>query len=128
VDIGTSSVRVLAFDAEDRVLGRRQCAYGTHRPHPFFEEQDPNLVWEEVYRAMRDLVASREVDPEAIGAYGGIVTNVGNAYQWLGSNVVGAAGIKPDKAYEILNHFAAQTEPGAAGLLFLPYLRKARSP
>jgi gluconokinase len=346
VDIGTSSVRVLAFDVEGTILGRRQIACGTHRPRPFFEEQDPDLVRNEVYHAMRDLLTSGKIAPGAIEAiafssqmygvfaldgegkpltnnilwsdgraepqaeaikaakgalwlypetgcpmnsiyplaklawlreteprtfdaarrfvsikeyvlaplvgewvvdysmasatgmfdirahawhprsiaaagvradqlsrpvsgldrfslepdsplsglglrddiavflgggdgplanlgsgasgvgainidlgtsgaarcitdsatvdddaslwcfcltdnlwaYGGIVTNVGNAYQWLGSNVLGAAGLGPDEAYELLNRFAAETEPGAAGLFFLPYLRKARSP
>ncbi len=61
-------------------------------------------------------------------AYGGIVTNVGNAYQWLGSNVAGAAGLSSDEAYALLNRLAAETAPGAGGLFFLPYLRKARSP
>ena len=61
-------------------------------------------------------------------AYGGIVTNVGNAYQWLGSNVLGAAGLEPEAAYDLMNRLAAGVAPGAGGLYFLPYLRKARSP
>ncbi|MEW6664232.1 MAG: gluconokinase [Thermodesulfobacteriota bacterium] len=346
VDIGTSSVRVLAFDVEGTVLGRRQIAYETLRPRPFFEEQDPDLVRNEVYRAMRDILTSGEIAPGAIDAiafssqmygvfaldgegepltnnilwsdgraepqadaikaangalwlypetgcpmnsiyplaklawlrktepeifaaarrfvsikeyvtaplvgewvvdysmasatgmfdirahawhsralaaagirvdqlsrpvsglhrfrvkpdsplsslglrddvavfpgggdgplanlgsgasgvgainidlgtsgaarcitdsatvdddaslwcfcltdrlwaYGGILTNVGNAYQWLGSNVLGAAGLGSDEAYALLNRLAAEAEPGAGGLFFLPYLRKARSP
>jgi gluconokinase len=58
---------------------------------------------------------------------GGVITNVGNAYQWLGDNVVGAGG-GPRDAYELLNHLATDIEPGASGLFFLPYLRKVRSP
>ncbi len=61
-------------------------------------------------------------------ACGGIVTNVGNAYQWLANNVVGAAGVEEAKAYELMNRLAADAPPGADGLYFLPYLRKARSP
>ena len=61
-------------------------------------------------------------------AYGGIVTNVGNAYQWLGSSVFGAGGLGAEAAYDLMNQLAAGIEPGAEGLMFLPYLRKARSP
>jgi len=61
-------------------------------------------------------------------AYGGIVTNAGNAYQWLGSQVLGPAGLSESEAYDLLNRLAAEAGPGAEGLLFLPYLRKARSP
>jgi gluconokinase len=61
-------------------------------------------------------------------AYGGIVTNVGNAYQWLGSKVIGAAGLAADEAYDLMNRLAAEVDPGAGGLYFLPYLRKVRSP
>ena len=73
---------------------------------------------------------------EELWTYGGIVTNVGNAYQWLGANVLcapapGAAareGVAPDAAYGYLNDLAAKAGAGAGGLLVLPYLRKARSP
>jgi sugar (pentulose or hexulose) kinase len=58
---------------------------------------------------------------------GGIVTNVGNAYQWLGVNIVGCGGAASD-AYDLMNRLAADVEPGAGGLFFLPYLRKVRSP
>jgi gluconokinase len=61
-------------------------------------------------------------------AYGGIVTNVGNAYQWLGSNLIGAAGADATQTYELMNRLVAEVAPGADGLYFLPYLRKARSP
>ncbi len=65
---------------------------------------------------------------DALWAYGGIVTNVGNAYQWLGSKVVGPVGPSDEEAYALLDRLAAQTPAGADGLYFLPYLRKVRSP
>lgn len=61
-------------------------------------------------------------------AYGGIVTNVGNAYQWLASSVAEVSGMSPEAAFEFLNAKAKAIEPGSKGLLFMPYLRKARSP
>ena len=65
---------------------------------------------------------------DSLWAYGGIVTNVGNAYQWLASNAAEASGMSADAAYEYLNRRASAAGAGAAELLFLPYLRKARSP
>jgi gluconokinase len=62
---------------------------------------------------------------EKLWAYGGIVTNVGNAYEWLGTKVLGQDA---SSAYDYMNDLAAATAPGADGLLVLPYLRKARSP
>jgi gluconokinase len=64
---------------------------------------------------------------EDLWAYGGIVTNVGNAYAWLGSNLL-APSVPPEEAYALLNRLAGEAGPGAGGLHFLPFLRKARSP
>jgi gluconokinase len=62
-------------------------------------------------------------------AFGGILTNVGNAYQWLATNLSTAGSDEqPDKVLERLNAAAAETAPGSDGLFFLPYLRKVRSP
>jgi len=60
-------------------------------------------------------------------AVGGVVTNAGNAYHWLGENFGGAGG-GPHDSYESLDRVAAAIEPGAGGLFLLPYLRKVRSP
>ncbi|HSV55949.1 MAG TPA: FGGY family carbohydrate kinase, partial [Magnetospirillaceae bacterium] len=88
--------------------------------------------------AARTLSASPVTDPDAalwcfcltesLWAYGGIVTNAGNAYQWLGSGILQPAGVSEAVAYELLNVLAAGAGPGAGGLISVPYLRKARSP
>jgi gluconokinase len=65
---------------------------------------------------------------DEIWTFGGIVTNVGNAYEWLGTKVIGAGRLTEDEAYALMNRGAGETPPGADGLFFLPYLRKARSP
>lgn len=65
---------------------------------------------------------------DALWAYGGIVTNVGNAYQWLANALSGASGMSDESSYESLNRLAAEAGPGADGLIMVPYLRKARSP
>jgi gluconokinase len=64
---------------------------------------------------------------ESLWAYGGIVTNVGNSYQWLGERLL-APGKPLGEGYELMNRLAAEAAPGSDGLLFMPYLRKARSP
>lgn len=65
---------------------------------------------------------------DKLWAYGGIVTNVGNSYQWLASIVAELTNTGIDEAYELLNTRVAATHAGSEGLLFMPYLRKARSP
>lgn len=65
---------------------------------------------------------------ESLWAYGGIVTNVGNSYQWLASVIADLSHTEIDEAYELLNKRIAETQAGSDGLLFMPYLRKARSP
>ena len=62
-------------------------------------------------------------------AYGGILTNVGNAFSWLSQNV---AEFDNDADLSInldrLDFLAEKVTPGSEGLLFLPYLRAPRSP
>lgn len=65
---------------------------------------------------------------DSLWAYGGIVTNVGNAYQWLASSIAESAKLTIEEAYSMLNQRVAETPAGSEGLLFMPYLRKARSP
>lgn len=62
-------------------------------------------------------------------AYGGIVTNVGNALQWLGTNLA-ASGFdaQPDAAAAQLGALAEEAPAGSDGVFCLPYFRKARSP
>ncbi|MCX7788010.1 MAG: gluconokinase [Spirochaetes bacterium] len=62
-------------------------------------------------------------------AYGGILTNVGNAYQWMGTSVgFFRENHSETQLFDVLNRYAAEAEPGSNGLFFLPYLRKTRSP
>lgn len=61
--------------------------------------------------------------------YGGILSNVGNALQWLGQNVADFRGdISAGDSAARLGALAGEVSPGAGGMFFLPYLRKARSP
>jgi gluconokinase len=59
-------------------------------------------------------------------ASGGIVTNVGNALQWLAGTF--EPNRPPAESTARLVALAAEVRPGAEGLSFVPYLRRARSP
>jgi xylulokinase len=56
----------------------------------------------------------------------------GGSYQWLRREVCWSEGSQAHESgedvYEIMNHRAAESVPGAHGLLFLPYLQGERSP
>ncbi len=56
---------------------------------------------------------------EALWTYGGIVTNVGNSYQWLATTAVEAGGGDLDAAFNFLNRQAATVSAGSDGLLFM---------
>jgi len=60
---------------------------------------------------------------------GGILTNVGNAYQWLCENISGfSSGAPAETEMKKLDAEVNKLSPGAEGVVFLPYLRKPRSP
>jgi gluconokinase len=57
---------------------------------------------------------------------GGAVSNGGNIIQWLCTHFLELE--ETDQAFRQLYHEIAQSPPGAAGLLFLPYLNGERAP
>lgn len=57
-DIGTTSVRSMIYDADGTVFARSQGLYPTLRPQPFYEEQDPDLVRNEVLQCMKQCVSA----------------------------------------------------------------------
>lgn len=62
-------------------------------------------------------------------AFGGILTNAGNAYQWLATNLAAfLTDAPPEAIFARLDSLAAEVKPGADGLLFMPYFAKVRSP
>ena len=62
----------------------------------------------------------------------GTMQAAGGSYQWLRRQVCWIEGREAEETgedvYEIINRRAAQSVPGAHGLLFLPYLQGERSP
>ena len=68
VDVGTSSVRAMVFDAAGDVSARSQCSYSTISPAPVSGGQDPDTVRGETYRAMVGCLAQSGAAPERVGA------------------------------------------------------------
>ena len=68
VDIGTSSVRAMVFDVAGNVTARSQVSYPTIRPALYQEEQDPDTIRDETYRAMIDCLAEPGAQPERVAA------------------------------------------------------------
>lgn len=103
VDIGTSSVRVLAFDPRGRISARRQTQYGTIRPKPYYEEQDPDFVRDSVYSTIREALSSGSIKPESVAGicfssqmYG--VFPVDRHGRALGNNILWSDGRAEEQA------------------------------
>ena len=73
IDLGTSSVRVLALGSDGRVLGVQGCVYAIREPRPGFAEQSPREWWDAVVDSTRRLLgldALRGARVRAIGLSG----------------------------------------------------------
>lgn len=57
IDIGTSTLKVLAFDESGRVLAREQVSYQTKHPQPGWAEQSPEDWWQATLQGTRVVVA-----------------------------------------------------------------------
>ncbi len=68
VDIGTSSCRAMVVDSHGRVLSRAKETYPTYRPHPTFEEQDPDEVRAAVCRTIRECITDAGEDAQRVRA------------------------------------------------------------
>lgn len=81
IDLGTSSVKALAVDADGHVRGMGSAEYPTLRPHPGWAEQDPDAWWE----------ATVSAAPQAAGwlGAGGAVGGIGVAGQMHGAVFLG---------------------------------------
>ena len=85
LDIGTSSVKALLIDAEQRVLAIGSAALQVDRPRPLWSEQDPEAWW----RASLDAVGQvRAAAPDAWRGLAGI----GLSGQMHGATLLDAGG------------------------------------
>ncbi len=59
IDLGTSGVKAVLVDAEQRVVGEATAALEVSRPHPLWSEQEPAAWWRAVVAALGQLASSR---------------------------------------------------------------------
>jgi gluconokinase len=57
-DVGTTSVKVVAFDAEGEILARHTCAYEMIHRKPDWSEQDPDLIFRSFVAAINKVYSS----------------------------------------------------------------------
>ncbi|MFM9372964.1 FGGY family carbohydrate kinase [Streptomyces sp. Da 82-17] len=57
IDVGTSMIKSVVFDAHGREIAVARVATQVHRPHPGWAEQDMDAVWDAVARTVRQVVA-----------------------------------------------------------------------
>lgn len=69
IDLGTSSVKALLIDADQRVVGSATAPLKVSRPHPGWSEQDPNDWIAATAKALEGLQAGR---PKELAAVEGI--------------------------------------------------------
>lgn len=66
-DIGTGSVKVLAVDPEGTVLKVIQKHYTFSSPHPGYNEQDPEEIWQAFHEGIHEIVLAFADAPVSIG-------------------------------------------------------------
>jgi xylulokinase len=102
LDIGTSSVKALLIDADQRTLGEASAALDVSRPHPLWSEQNPDDWVEAVEAAVQTL---RRRAPDAFAQIAG----VGLSGQMHGATFLDAQG-KPLRAAILWNDGRAFAE------------------
>lgn len=68
VDVGTQSVRAIVFDAQGRLLAKAQKHLEPSyvSPQPGWAEQDPEVYWDSIAAACKEIWAQGEVRPQEI--------------------------------------------------------------
>ena len=105
IDIGTSGVKVVLVDDDERVLASASRPIAVSRPHPNWSEQHPDLWWEGTLACFDEL---REGAPATLAGVGAI----GLSGQMLGPVLVDAAN-RPLRATILWNDGRALEESEA---------------
>lgn len=85
LDIGTSAVKAVLVDGEQRVLATTEVPLSISRPHPGHSEQDPEEWWQATLKAIDALKGQQ---PAALGA----VRGIGLSGQMHGAVLLDASG------------------------------------
>jgi xylulokinase len=86
IDVGTSSVKSILIDAEDRLLASANAPLAVMRPHPGHSEQNPEDWWQAVLATLDRLKAER---PKEMAA----VEGIGLSGQMHGATLLGRNGV-----------------------------------
>lgn len=70
IDLGTSSVKVLAIDSNHQIVGDTSREYPVYYPREKWAEQDPEVWWEQTIGAVRDLIAKYQISGNEVAAIG----------------------------------------------------------
>lgn len=84
IDLGTSAVKALLLDGDDRVVAEASAPLAVSRPHPLWSEQDPDAWWQATEAAVAGL-------RDRAGAALGEVAAVGLSGQMHGATLLDAA-------------------------------------
>ncbi|MFC0176916.1 xylulokinase [Vibrio breoganii] len=68
VDLGTSGVKVIALDNQDKIVAQATQSLTVQRPQPLWSEQDPHAWWEATQTAIDSL--AEQIDMSAVTAIG----------------------------------------------------------
>lgn len=70
IDLGTSSVKVLATDSRNRLLGEATREYPVDYPREKWAQQDPEHWWQGTVEAIRELVHRLDIPKDGVRAIG----------------------------------------------------------
>lgn len=70
IDIGTSSVKAVLVDENEKVVGQASAPLDVDRPQPLYSEQDPEAWWQATVRAIGALPAVERSAVQSIGLSG----------------------------------------------------------
>ena len=107
IDVGTSAVKAVLVDGDQKLLAEAEAPLAISRPHPLWSEQDPDAWW----TATREVLAAlRAAEPVAWAA----VRGIGLSGQMHGAVVLDAAD-RPLRPAILWNDGRAQAECVGAG-------------
>ena len=56
IDIGTTSVKTIAFSGEGKIISEQAIAYPTSHPFPEWSEQDPEEICQAVFKTVEKIL------------------------------------------------------------------------
>lgn len=68
IDLGTSSVKVLAVNSEEEIVGEASREYPVYYPHDKWAEQDPNDWWTMTVLAVKELIEKCNIKNNEVAA------------------------------------------------------------